>query len=179
MGRTVKRVNALKKASPGQIMVLSDGTRLYTKIYNRILDMRKDYLDGMSKSEMRKAYIEGKYAGLENCNNDESIRSAWQRDWRRLLAIFKDDFENSREILTADFMGKYSHLYKEAMRKNNLKEARAVLDSMAKIAGIYDVAQQTNVQINTKDEGVTVNFGFDNNESSVQDKSDKETEGGI
>ena len=146
--KTIKRNNAIMKASPGKIIEFSDGTRLYSKIYNRLLDMRKDYLDGMSKSEIRKAYIEGKYAGLENCNNDESIRSAWQRDWRRLLQVFKDDFENSRDILTADFMGKYSHLYKEAMRRNNLKEARSVLDSMAKIAGLYEPSgQQTNVQI--------------------------------
>lgn len=169
---------------PGKMIELSNGTKISSKTYDRLLLIRDDYIQGMSKSEIRKKFFEGKYCDLSNCSMDSAVRLAWTRDWKRMIDVFQDDMERSREVLVADFMGKYNHLYKEAVKKGNIREARSILDSMSKLAGLTD-GNQTNIQVNALNDGVTINFGFDNNTNKPEDEHklqypvDKEAEGGI
>lgn len=169
---------------PDKMIELSNGVKVSSKTYDRLLLIRDDYLKGMSKSEIRKAFFEGKYCDLSKCSMDSSVRLAWTRDWKRMIDVFQDDIERSSEVLIADFMGKYNHLYKEAVKKGNIREARSILDSMSKLAGLTD-GNQTNIQVNALNDGVTINFGFDNNivkdnnAHKLSNQLDNEAEGSI
>ena len=57
------------------------------------------------------------------------------------------------------FYARYETVLAECMKRNDMFNARATLDSMAKIfLGIRD-GNQTNIQVNSdKDGGITINF---------------------
>ena len=71
------------------------------------------------------------------------------------------------EKLKDVFYSRYETILAECMKRNDLFNARATLDSMAKIfLGIRD--NQTNIQVNSdKEGGITINFGFQNNNDIV------------
>ena len=73
------------------------------------------------------------------------------------LAVNTDiEAEKLRNI----FYSRYETLLEEAVKRGDLGNARAILDSMSKIfLGIRD--NQTNIQVTSdKENGVTINFGF-------------------
>lgn len=64
------------------------------------------------------------------------------------------------------FFGRYESLLADAVKKGDLYNARGILDSMARIFGVEKKdAPQTAIQINNNKEGITINFGFDDNVS--------------
>ena len=80
------------------------------------------------------------------------------------LDRFAVDTDIEAEKLRDMFYARYETILAECMKRNDMFNARATLDSMAKIfLGIRD-GNQTNIQVNSdKDGGITINFGFDNN----------------
>ena len=72
------------------------------------------------------------------------------------LAINTDiEAEKLRNLLYT----RYETLLEEAVKRNDIFNARGVLDSMAKIfLGVRE--NQTNIQLNNNSDGITINFGF-------------------
>jgi hypothetical protein len=76
------------------------------------------------------------------------------------------------------FYNRYEALLEAAVKKNDIYNARAVLDSMAKIFLGMD-KQQNNIQINNNKDGITIHFGFskdddndDNDEAEYEEIND-------
>ena len=67
--------------------------------------------------------------------------------------------------LRADIYGKILAVYNDAVEEGDRTNALAALEKIMKLGGISD-KPQTAIQINSdKENGIVVNFGFDNNET--------------
>lgn len=64
---------------------------------------------------------------------------------------------------------RYESLFETAVQRNDIYNAKGILDSMAKIFGLENKTPQTAIQINSNEDGkIVVNFGL-SDDSAVQD----------
>lgn len=123
----------------------------------RVLDEATcDLINGKSKSDILLKLENGLYTdqpkGLCHQKAEEYFRAILSR-----LKVDEPDIDNAK----ASFYSMYLNLYNEAMEMGNTLIAKQVLDSMVKLMGL-DKPPTTAIQINSgKENGVTVNFGFD------------------
>lgn len=112
-----------------------------------------DICNGVSKSDCMQKLIGGVYGKeLKPRNANDYYNAALER------LQYNADIEAKqlRDLL----YNRYETVLEECMKRNDLFNARATLDSIAKIfLGIRD--NQTNIQLNSdNDGGITINFGF-------------------
>ena len=119
-----------------------------------------DIANGVSRSDCLQKVQEGLY-------NNKSVgarQAAYY--YNAALDRFAEDRNIESEKLRDMFFGRYESLLADAIKKGDLYNARGILDSMARIFGVERKdAPQTAIQINNNKEGITVNFGFDDNVS--------------
>ena len=120
-----------------------------------------DKLNGLSNSE-----IILKFA---NCQYDGQKKAIGSRTAFDYISAAKDrmmyDYEADMKELRADIYSKILAVYNDAIEEGDRTNALAALEKIMKLGGIND-KPQTAIQINSdKEGGVTVNFGFENNEN--------------
>ena len=119
-----------------------------------------DVANGYSKTDIIQKLERGQYAG----QNGKGLATCTAHTYydcvlQRLKIDRTRDVEQARDVLWA----RYEGLLSEAIESGNRLEAKAILDSMAKFMGLDKPT--TAIQINNTDkEGITINFGFTNNE---------------
>lgn len=121
-----------------------------------------DKLNGLSTSE-----IIVKFA---NCQYDGQKKPIKDRTACDYIAAAKDrlmyDYEADMKELRADIYGKILAVYNDAVEEGDRTNALAALEKIMKLGGISDKPQAA-IQINSdKENGVTVNFGFSDKDSS-------------
>lgn len=123
-----------------------------------------DKLNGLSTSE-----IIVKFA---NCQYDGQKKPIKDRTACDYIAAAKDrlmyDYEADMKELRADIYGKILAVYNDAIEEGDRTNALAALEKIMKLGGINDKPQAA-IQINSdKENGIVVNFGFnnDNNEDA-------------
>lgn len=138
------------------------GRLLNLEEYNeteKVLDkLYYDICNGVSRSECMQRLRNGTYGKeMKKRNATDYYNAALAR------LEFNADLEAKqlRDLL----YNRYETILEECMKKGDVFNARATLDSIAKIfLGVKD--SQTNIQLNTsKDGGITINFGFGENKS--------------
>lgn len=127
-----------------------------------------DKLNGLSFSE-----IVLKFA---NCQYDGQKKPIGARTASDYISAAKDrlmyDYEADMKELRADIYGKLMAVYNDAVEEGDRTNALAALEKIMKLGGITD-KQQTNIQINSdKEGGVTVNFGFSNDNEKEDEIED-------
>jgi hypothetical protein len=115
-----------------------------------------DICNGVSRSDITQKLMKGFYEpqkkGLTYRQAQEYYNCALDR------MHYNTDVEHAR--LKDIFYNRYESLLEAAVKKNDISNARAVLDSMAKIFLGMDKTQN-NIQINSNEDGkVIINFGF-------------------
>ena len=128
----------------------------YEEVENVIDQVYADICNGVSKFDCMQKLQKGVYGKeLTKRNAYEYYNAAFDR-----LAVNSDiEAEKLRNLLYS----RYETLLEECVNKGDMYNARGVLDSMAKIfLGVRE--NQTNIQLNNNTDGITINFGF-NNES--------------
>lgn len=122
-----------------------------------------DIANGMSRSDIIEKITNGLYEGMERPLKPR--QAAYY--YNAALDRFAVDCDVEAEKLRNMFYGRYETILAECMKNGDAFNARATLDSMARIFLGVD-KQQTNIQINNNKEGITVNFGFskDNNNNN-------------
>lgn len=121
-----------------------------------------DIANGVSRSDVIQKITKGVYECMEKpfCARQAA------NYYNAALDRFAEDRNIESEKLRDMFFGRYESLLADAVKKGDLYNARGILDSMARIFGVEKKdAPQTAIQINNNKEGITVNFGFDDNVS--------------
>lgn len=137
------------------------GMPTLTEDYNKADDLVSlvyvDICNGVSRSDVIQKLQEGMYGNKPI----KARQSAYY--YNAALDRFAVDTDIEAEKLRDMFYARYETILAECMKRNDMFNARATLDSMAKIfLGVRD--NQTNIQVNSdKDGGITINFGFQNN----------------
>lgn len=131
------------------------------KEFNRIEDLLDeatcDLVNGISKSEILLKFQNGLY---ENQTKGVSLSTA-EEYYKAILSrlqIDEPDKDNARQI----FYSMYLQLYREQMEVGNTLGAKQTLDSMVKLMGLDKQNPSTAIQVNTNNDKVEINFGFNN-----------------
>ena len=141
------------------------GMPTLTEDYNKADDLVSlvyvDICNGVSRSDVIQKLQLGEYGNKPI----KARQSAYY--YNAALDRFAVDTDIEAEKLRDMFYARYETILAECMKRNDVFNARATLDSMAKIfLGVRD--NQTNIQVNSdKDGGITINFGFQNNNDIV------------
>lgn len=123
-----------------------------------------DLCNGVSKSDI----VQKLTKGLYECQVKKmSYRQA--QEYHK-MAMNRMHYNTDLELaeLKDLFYNRYEALLEAAVKKNDIYNAKGVLDSMAKIFLGVD-SKQNNIQINNNKEGITIHFGF-NNEGEDKDE---------
>ena len=151
-----------KKERKAKKTPASKGCPTLTEDYNKADDLVSlvyvDICNGVSRSDVIQKLQLGEYGNKPY----KARQSAYY--YNAALDRFAVDTDIEAEKLRDMFYARYETILAECMKRNDMFNARATLDSMAKIfLGIRD-GNHTNIQVNSdKDGGITINFGFDNN----------------
>lgn len=143
--------------------------RAHSALFNRaddILDeVYADICNGVSRSDITQKLMKRMY---EPQKREMTYRQAQEYYNCALDRMhFNTDVEHAR--LKDLFYNRYESLLETAIKKDDIYNAKGILDSMAKIFLGMD-KQQNNIQINNNKEGITIKFGF-----SKDDVEDQET----
>lgn len=158
-GEKSKKMRKAKKSPT------TKGMPTLTEDYNKADDLVSlvyvDICNGVSRSDVLQKLQLGEYGNKPY----KARQSAYY--YNAALDRFAVDTDIEMEKLKDVFYSRYETILAECMKRNDLFNARATLDSMAKIfLGIRD--NQTNIQVNSdKEGGITINFGFQNNNDIV------------
>lgn len=154
-----------KKVRKSKKTFTNKGCPTLTEEYNKADDLVSlvyvDICNGVSRSDVLQKLQLGEYGNKPY----KARQSAYY--YNAALDRFAVDTDIEMEKLKDVFYSRYETILAECMKRNDLFNARATLDSMAKIfLGIRD--NQTNIQVNSdKEGGITINFGFQNNNDIV------------
>lgn len=153
-GESSKKKRKAKKtpANDGRMPTLTEG---YNKADDLVSLVYVDICNGASRSDVMQKLQLGEYGNTPY----KQRQSAYY--YNAALDRFAVDTDIEMNNLKDMFYARYETILAECMKRNDLYNARATLDSMAKIfLGIKD--SQTNIQVNSdKENGITINFGFD------------------
>lgn len=154
-----------KKARKAKKTPASKGCPTLTEEYNKADDLVSlvyvDICNGVSRSDVIQKLQLGEYGNKPY----KARQSAYY--YNAALDRFAVDTDIEAEKLRDMFYARYETILAECMKRNDMFNARATLDSMAKIfLGIRD-GNQTNIQVNSdKENGITINFGFNKAEDT-------------
>lgn len=115
-----------------------------------------DIINGKSKSDIYFKLKNGEYPNMKKGLADPTIKEYYDAAMSRL----RYDREEKEEALKDKLYAMYQNLYNEAMLGGENMQAKAILDSIVKMAGLDKPKQQINIQTETGD--LKINFGFDN-----------------
>ena len=156
-----------KKMRKAKKTPTTNGMPTLTEDYNKADDLVSlvyvDICNGVSRSDVIQKLQLGEYGNKPY----KQRQSAYY--YNAALDRFAVDTDIEMEKLRDVFYSRYETILAECMKRNDLFNARATLDSMAKIfLGVRD--NQTNIQVNSdKEGGITINFGFQNNNDNLVD----------
>lgn len=160
-GNTSKKLRKAKRtpANDGRMPTLTDA---YNAADDLVSLVYVDICNGVSRSDVLQKLQLGQYGNKPY----KARQSAYY--YNAALDRFAVDTDVEMEKLRDMFYARYETILAECMEKGDVFNARATLDSMAKIfLGIRD--NQTNIQVNGKDGGISINFGFQNNDNEIVD----------
>lgn len=145
--------------------------RAHSALFNAaddiIDDVYVDIANGVSRSDITQKLINGLYSSQKGQQKNMSYRQA-QEYWNTALERMHYNKDIELDKLRDVFYSRYEALFEEAVKKNDIYNAKAILDSMSKIFGIEQKTPSTAIQINNGgDDKIVINFGLDG--SNVQD----------
>lgn len=154
-----------KKMRKAKKTPTTKGMPTLTEDYNKADDLVSlvyvDICNGVSRSDVLQKLQLGEYGNKPY----KPRQSAYY--YNAALDRFAVDTDIEMEKLKDVFYSRYETILAECMKRNDLFNARATLDSMAKIFLGVD-KQQNNIQINNNKDGITIKFGFDNAEDESE-----------
>lgn len=110
-----------------------------------------DVIHGKQKYQIREKYTSQGY------NNKTHSDRQFYEYWNAMMDLFAEEFEKNKEDLKSKFIARYLYLYEMNVSKGKFKEAKEVLDSIAKMTGVNEPDE---VKIDF--ENFTIDFGLDN-----------------
>ena len=159
--RVAKRIPTAKGKSPART------TEVYNKADELVTLVYCDIANGVSRSQVIDKITKGAYEGMER---PLAARTA-ANYYNAALDRFAVDCDVEAEKLRNLFYGRYEALLEEAVKRNDIYNAKGILDSMSRIFGVERKQPDTAIQINSdKENGITINFGFSQDTNDKEDK---------
>lgn len=160
--KSAKDRKAKRTPASGGFPTLTDS---YNKSDNLVGLVYADIANGVSRSDVIEKIKLGAYEGMER---GYAARTAAYY-YNAALDRFAVDTDIEAEKLRKMFYGRYEAILEQCIKNGDMYNARATLDSMAKIFGIEKKTPDTAIQIVNNKEGININFGFDNNNENTSD----------
>lgn len=130
-----------------------------------VTEVYVDLCNGLTKSEVLEKLMGGMY---ESQKNPVKIRTA--QDY--VAAAYQRmhyDFEAKAEEMRADLYNKLISVYADAVQKNDRYNAVQAIQTIMKLTGVALDKPQNNIQLNANKDGITINFGFKQDEETDDD----------
>lgn len=145
--------------------------RAHSALFNTaddiIDDVYVDIANGVSRSDITQKLMNGLYSSQKGQQKNMTYRTA-QEYWNTALERMHYNKDIELDKLRDVFYSRYEALFEEAVKKNDIYNAKAILDSMSKIFGIEQKTPQNAIQINNGgDDKIVIHFGLDG--SNVRD----------
>lgn len=136
-----------------------DGKMLVQQIYC-------DICNGLTRSECVHKLQNGMYE--IGRYKDKNLKQAQAyRLVQKSVNLMLEESEKERNIMRSELYNRLLSIYQDAVEQNDRSNAIRSLEVMAKLTGMFSSDNQTNIQINSADGDVKINFGF--NTDSVND----------
>lgn len=133
----------------------------FERIENVLEEVTCDVVNGLPKSDILLKLKNGEYDSQSKGIGLRRANEYYSAVMSRLRVDSEEQIENARNIITS----MYLNIYRECMEIGNHIGAKGALDSLSKVIGL-DRPQQTNIQINNNDDGLTINFNLPKNDES-------------
>lgn len=104
-----------------------------------ISKIRELLLQGESKYEIKKGLVNGEYLWMER--GDKVKENDVRGYMKEAEESCKFELESSRDAQKALHLERYLALYRECLQNNDRTNARAILDSIAKLTGLNEKEQ--------------------------------------
>lgn len=147
--------------------------RAHAEMFNRVDDILDevfvDVCNGVSRSDITQKLMNGVYEHQKKGITYRQAQEYWNTALDRMH--YNTDIEHAR--LKDLFYNRYESLLETAIRKDDIYNAKGILDSMAKIFLGLD-SKQNNIQINNNSDGIVIKFGFadEGEQDNVQPQED-------
>lgn len=142
----------------------STPTESYTKADDLVSLVYVDIANGISRSDVLQKLQLGEYGNKPY----KARQAAFYYD--AALDRFAEDTDVEMEKLRNIFYTRYESILQQCIENGDMYNARATLDSMCRIFGVEQKTPQNAIQINSdKENGITINFGFDNIEEKTNE----------
>lgn len=157
----------VKRYKRGETYAERAQSALFNQTDDILDEVYVDICNGVSRSDITQKLINGMYENQNGQQKKMTYRTANEYYNCALDRMhFNTDIEHQR--LKDVFYNRYESLLETAIRKDDIYNAKGILDSMAKIFLGLD-KQQNNIQINNNTDGIVIKFGFDKKEEETND----------
>lgn len=157
----------VKRYKRGETYAERAQSALFNQTDDILDEVYVDICNGVSRSDITQKLINGMYENQNGQQKKMTYRTANEYYNTALDRMhFNTDIEHQR--LKDVFYNRYESLLETAIRKDDIYNAKGILDSMAKIFLGLD-KQQNNIQINNNSDGIVIKFGFDKKDEETND----------
>lgn len=131
----------------------------YDRVQRLIEEIQVDLVNGVLRSEIFNKFREREYENIGKKDiGERQIQNYIKAAWELLKEDRVEKVQELRDLLFSQYMSQYN----EATSMGNVIAAKGCLDSIAKIFLPND--NNPNVQVINNKDGITINFGFQENE---------------
>jgi hypothetical protein len=166
----------LKRYKRGERWCERAQSALFNQTDDVIDEVYVDICNGVSRTDITQKLINGLYESQKRGMTYRTAQEYYNTALDRMH--FNTDVEHQR--LKDIFYTRYESLLETAIKKNDVYNAKGILDSMAKIFLVGDMKNTNNakVEVNTKDSKVTISFGFAKDEEDNEMQEYEEVKDG-
>lgn len=152
---------------------------LFNNVDDVLDDVYVDICNGVARSDITQKLMNGQYESQRGQQKKMTYRTA-NEYWNTALDRMHYNTDIEHAELKDIFYNRYEALLEAAIKKNDIFNAKGVLDSMAKIFLVGDMknSQNAQIEVNTKDSKVTISFGFKKDEDDAEEQEYEEVKDG-
>lgn len=142
-----RRISSVEGIARKEVEMFNSADEIVELVYT-------DICNGVSRRDCQRKLTLGEYG-----NKPISTRQA-QYYYKAALDQLAENTDIEAKRLKDVLWSRYESLLETAIRKDDIYNAKGILDSMAKIFGLEHKTPTTAIQINGGDEKIVVNFGL-------------------
>ena len=142
-----RRISSVEGIARKEVEMFNSADEIVELVYT-------DICNGVSRRDCQRKLTLGEYG-----NKPISTRQA-QYYYKAALDQLAENTDIEAKRLKDVLWSRYESILETAIRKDDIYNAKGILDSMAKIFGLEQKTPTTAIQINGVDEKIVVNFGL-------------------
>ena len=129
----------------------------YGVVENLLGEVMCDIVNGLTKADIKDKLTQGMYE-----STDKKYKEGYcDKIYRTAVLKIRQSYQMDKEDMTAVLQSRFDNLYREALESRDFGNAIRALQEFGKLVGVFQ--QGGGISI-TKDDKVTIRFGFDGEE---------------